>query len=734
MSSLPFSEFADFSGGMNKAIPADSIADNELSMLQDIIPGKAGVLPARGGVERAMAANGNLAPPAGFFNNTQEPHGVFTSQKPDGAQRIGASMTDAGGTSRLGAFATDFSSFIPLKALSSPYALNADLPVLSASPRLGSGTFIGLSNGYEQYATNRHLAVWHGADFVDYNTGTVDYTRGSPTVTGHSTNWTDNVNVCAGMYLFASSGLYLGTVVTVISTTSLMLDRPCPTTASGVAYLLSSFRGVNFNVGGGRITTFTDSTTVIGADTLFVDAALSTGTWNLYRASDWKFIGTVSSVASDTGLILGSNAAIALVEEEYTALRTDLVNHIDLGSYTPYQAGGFLTTTYADRQWYANMAYSDFGYGTYLDSAWYSEEGRPEVVNSGQNKGSRIQIQNTKQNPNAGVRGFLAGVNGIVTAKDRETHLITGDNPDNFATQKITDDGCIAAGSMVGWNGGVIWAGWDGVWFWDGASPHNLTQQRLGDFYKNLLVGFNENHDRAWGFVHRDYYVLHVERLKKPVSLWNGLRNGSNLPVFDNSPTLNLCIHIPTGAISFLRSVNHYGAVKYTGASVGDQTIMCSAVDGGTHIPAMAIFRANNILDGTAGAPVTWNPVYRDTSSVWQDEASGDPRPYLETKAYDLGQPLRKKAWRALLLHYRSSASDAVGVVPFIDPDLSAVATTTPIADMPATSGPSYAVKRTKFVRRSRKIGFKIMFFDRTAAAALKSIGLSYKLLPTGRV
>jgi hypothetical protein len=52
--------------------------------------------------------------------------------------------------------------------------------------------------------------------------------------------------------------------------------------------------------------------------------------------------------------------------------------------------------------------------------------------------------------------------------KENETFIVTGNSPTTFSPKKLEDDGAISGMSVQQYGGGVIWAGREGIHYFDG--------------------------------------------------------------------------------------------------------------------------------------------------------------------------------------------------------------------------------------------------------------------------
>jgi hypothetical protein len=529
--------FEGIPDGMNTALPPQEIQDTEARYLQDILLDYPGLVRRRGPVQAA----------SGFPTFSTKISGIAHALNPQGQSRLCVMHGDTsnGYAGMVNSTFTGFTDYtwngaLPTAPTANPYR------IVDTKAALNGGTFIGTSSSYNANAPVQNLAWWQGGISPDYTTGTLSVTRGSTTVTGSGTAWLSNVTV--GMFLFTNTDdpytlAYQGIVTSVVSDTQLILGDVALYTATAKAYKLTSFRGFSPRVVKGRITTSTASTTVTGANTKFSANNLAVGTWTLYRASDLSFIGKVSSVANDTGLTLAANAAKALNNERYIAYRADE----DTGISTLSSAAkvGFLTSTFASRQWYANNG-QDF---SLTSRVYFSDASHPMAVDMDAFAGDFINVASTS-GVNSSIKQIAAAYNALLVFKENETFGIFGSDPTTFSVKKIEDDGTLSAMSVQPYGGGVIWAGRQGIHYYNGIQAENITAGKLGNYYKNMLRQLDPTKYRMWSMLAREHYFLHIEQVAPSVPVIKGAvsQTPSNMTIVINMVSkavtifTNLCI------------------------------------------------------------------------------------------------------------------------------------------------------------------------------------------------
>lgn len=539
---------------MNVALSGQEIDDTEAQYLQDILLDKPGLARRRGPIQEDASFTAKVP---------WEASGFAVTSDPDGITRYGVLQ----GTTTAGYFSTWNGDKTALVDHTWPHVLPA-LPAYSAvtdyryvdiKPALTGGSWIGVADEPGADQSLHGLALWGGGTSAEYSTGTITFTRGSATVTGSGTAWLANAS--AGMFLFAntddaSAGTFtdtlIGQVRSVNSDTSLTLDTLSPYSGSaGRSYTLRAIRGFIPRVVKGIITCATDSTTVSGGATKFSTQGLGSGTWNLYRASDFTWIGKVASVASDLSLTLAANAAIALADERYIAIRGDWSTNdksIDIQTSHDIKTG-WLNSIYAERQWYANNG-ANFE-KTYR--IWFSDTLDKEGVDTSED-GDWIPVSAQSDIPEP-IRALVPTYNALIVLKDSEAFAVYGTSPSSFSAKKLEDDGTISTMSVQPYGGGAIWAGRYGIYFYNGVEVRNLMTPKFGDAWKNSVRSMDTNRYRMYSMVVRNHYILHIEDLDPTIGVVKGNTQ--------SSPThWVVAVNMVTQAVTLWTNVKLRGAAQ----------------------------------------------------------------------------------------------------------------------------------------------------------------------------
>lgn len=529
--------FDGTSGGMNMAVPAHEIDDTQSRMLLDWLVDQPGITRQRGPVQAA----------AGIPALPRRVSGLLSTLNPQGVSCF-AAVTGNASNGYITVLSADALTWIDLAW---PYAmpttdLGSPYRIVDAKPALGGGMLIGISSDYGVSGVQQGLAYWFGGTKANY-TGTVSLTRGSQAVTGSGFY----ANVVPGMFLFANTddpytNAYIGVVQSVNSDTSITLIKTSPYTATSKSGTFQSIRGLTPRVTTGRLTTDTTTTTVTGGNTKFMSQGLNNGTWQLYRQSDGAFVGKVATVNSEISITLAANAAVSMADDSYVAIRADADFSIITTAST--QKVGFLNSTYADRQWYANR-------GTSFDTTtqvWFSDAADLEGLDLSTFDGNWVEVVSSSS-VNEPIRGMASAYNGLLVMKETETFVIGGNSPSSFDVRKLEDDGTLCGMSVQQFAGGVIWAGREGINFYDGVQVTNLIAGSLGQVWKDTIRTLDPSKYRIWSMVNRDHYFLFLENISPTFAFVKG--NVSHTPT-----ALTIVINMATRALTMATNLDIRGA------------------------------------------------------------------------------------------------------------------------------------------------------------------------------
>jgi hypothetical protein len=694
MSSLLTETLEGFSAGMNQAVRPHEIGDNQARWLQDVFVHHPGETDMRGPV---AAYTNSYTPGSG-----NRGYGIVSASDPSGVVRA-ALLHDSGAAAFLDFLSDDLSSRNGFFQINGRLADQTGDYILSQSPAIGGGAFIGISSKYEQGATQQ-LLYWRGARKSNYSTGTATVSQGSTAVTGSGTAWLANVE--PGMFLLNAAGTPIGTVASVNSDTSITLENAAWFALSAASYLLRTVRALNIRSRTGYITIQTGTlTTVSGANTKFLSQGLNDGgTWNLFRARDRAWIGLVASVQTDTVLTLSVNSPFTMDDEEYIAVRTE--NTTTLSSASGRRVG-FLTANYAGVNWFANLSQS----AKQTSRVYFSSDLDPEAIDMAEADGDYIDVT-AGLGADTPIKALVPTTSSLLVLKETEAWAIQGNSSANFSEVKVNDDGALCGMSAASWDGGAIFAGRYGIYAFDGMGCTNIVKDSLGKAYRELISGFNPTTQRMWGMVENDHYLLYIESVTPSSPIIKGAT--SHTP-----SSMTIAVYLPTGAVTVHSNVH---------------------VKGGCHLPQFqnASFAVVNNLGGQTTASNTPNIIRvrdlfeksgRDTIAC--DGGAAGPDPFIETKRFSMGDAELKKLWKYIILTYLAGGDNLAldTVLGLNDTGLTASRTfpeslytwdtlsaAYPTWDALAAAYPTwdamgnslYTTKRLKFIKRSQLFGFRL--------------------------
>ena len=612
--------------GMNVAVPGEEIASTEARYIQDGLVHFPGRIIRRGPVKDKVLSG-----------TTGSALGICSAVTPQGQVNY-AVLSNVAGGGTMSFLSNDLTTIAstavhvmqPGSISTNPYT------VFDAKPALNGGTFITMMADYQAAGNqpNGYCALWGGANGADV-TVSATATRSSNAVTGAANAFN---NVQSGMFMFIAtddavegslnyasgstvSASYVGQVLSVNSGTSITLTAPSYVTGTAKTAYFTKMRGLPTApiVVKGTITCASTHAHAHGGNTTWVSDLSVFNTWDLFRQRDTAYIGRVSSVQSDFAVTLTANAAIDCADEPYIAFPTG--NTVWNGTFCGgvNQLGpGALTAIYAGVQWYANNV---LGNANMTSRLWFTDPFSPDCYDTNTD-GNWFDIYSSSQ-ANQPIKGLVAVNNALLVLKDHETWAVFGQTPDTFQTKLLdTQDGCLSSMSIQAYGGGAIWAGHEGIKYYSGTSVQNLTEGKLGKYWRDLVSTFDDTKKRVWSMIGRGHYFLFMESVTPTIGVTKGAST--------TFPTkLTIAVNLMTGAITLLTNVDIRGSVVTMGSAAPTAYYLTN--DGTNwHICGL-----DDLFDSTGA----------DTIVCTGSSAAG-PDWYLETKLHDAGDPTRVKHWR----------------------------------------------------------------------------------------
>ena len=637
--------------------------------------------------------------------------------------------------------------------------------IIDAKPAHKDGVWISVFDDVTNTNVADNVAAllyWRGAGLPTTNIPDATLYADSKVITHVSTV----SGVEPGMFAFnIDDGRYLGCVASV-SGTDVTLEKEVlyeadtgNTPSQTIRYM--SFRGFVHQYGRGMATCEPSGTVLtsgrLGSDFEgFFDAArvgVGSGTVNsiVYRQSDHKYVAKIDSagVKSNTQVsVTSTSTADNLLRDEYyfiirndealyeSADSNDSLKHpMDINYRRPDQRPGQLTlsnntevaaahpgifhATYAGRQWFGSFNSNDSQYDSFINRVVFSGVDNAENVNLCQDASDSIIIPGKEP-----MRAMAGSNSGLLIFTESKTFIIKGTSRATFSLEELYPDGTLCASSVVQVGGGVIWAGKQGVYYYDGVTVRNFTKDALGIYYTDGIKNFNVANDRIYSFINNNYLVINFTNWYSSYTMnrwqcesitavsdsfgsvfppnpvnqeffyntdlnkifiydgvkeqWTDLGNFGPDEIIKLNNTgayttvtpdrITFCIYLPSGAIGTLSNFTPRGYMR-------DIVVMNDTTNKATLLDMRSIFTEN--VDDFDTDAIIVNDGYR---SIAGEKWKG-PDFYLETKQYNFAEFTLKKWWRKLM--FTLGINKGYMMVEFIDSnDNSLVSPTTGTTDL----------------------------------------------------
>ena len=655
--------FAAAPGGANRNMPQYSIPVGQAFSLRDCLLNKADLIRRRGGLTTVatVAASGRCI-------------GLVRTQNPVGGEAM-AALVNAG-TDALTGFEGGSLAFTWPTALShSPYSLFCGMDAAAGGAFVGTGT---------TYTTGRTLGFYYGSKLPVSSSLTLSAggTVGAKTITVSS----GAAGIDAGMFVFgdtASSGgsatVLMGVCKSVSGQVITLVD-PCLAAAYAIVKGYP-VRGVNPRVTAGTITTDSATTLVQGANTKFLSQGMVGGGagvgWDIFTAN-MVYVGTVTSIAADDQLTLATNAAISMANDDYIAINTfSASTGAGYGTAITLDQLGFVTANFGGHQFYAQG-----------NTLYFADAVDPEGVDLTPDGNSLIFSPDT-------IRALVPGLSELVSLSEDEAYALVGaigTTPDRWRGDRIHDDGTICGMSALEYQGGAIWAGKRGIWFYDGTTPVNLVAN-LGDDYVNFAM----NATHAYGMVLHNTYFCFIE--DGQTGIFNEYRGSTNSDV----SRITISVDLETGAVSWHRNLECRGWTPLP-SSVSVGTVLFGV---STSTPAVKVMNGDSIFQDAG----------QDDSTC--EGSTAGPSIYVESAMADIGDPQRLKLFKMLLLAYDALGGN-IKLDTVVGLNTAGITATDQFLD---STGTGYQDKRVKFMKRGQVMAFRLYESDISGPTGGTAIG-----------
>jgi hypothetical protein len=486
-------------GGMYLSGPQGAVPAGRARFMVDVLVDRPGEIRARG----------PFTPATGWLVPDAEPNLIAAVKNPQGVQRVllqqmdgKLQIADASGTLQ--------------QLYTSGTATNATMQATrffwDVKPNLAGGVFITHMD-YTASARKYSRYEYRGGTAFDTGPG-----GAGKRLTNLPSGTADTVTFAGGTALTSAHigcMLYAGPAAGQLRPVGWIYDVPTATTAriltpyyladgaAGLTWLYAIMpfhNAVPHIVGQGTVTTVSGSAVVTGSNTKFVAGEVAAPSY-LYRERDGALIGTVLSIQNDTALTLTVNAFQVVTNEPYYIVKnlnteTGIVGYLSNGTTINTEVSTFRhlpgawTDTWAGRQWDANRPHPSGG-RIDLNTVWYSDKNRMHVVDRVQGSGSYVVVGDAESMSDE-IVNIVGTSGGLVIMKRRATFLIPQrDRP--FIPQLLVGDGMLNPNSYVKYRDGVVWAGFEGVWYFDGNSVENLVADSLGAEYTRQINALLQN-------------------------------------------------------------------------------------------------------------------------------------------------------------------------------------------------------------------------------------------------
>jgi hypothetical protein len=712
--------------------------------------------------ENEMTRRGPIIPKSGWPSSmTEKGIGLVATDDPSYTWKV-ACLHGTAASSKMSILNSTYSSITEIAWATSEGVFfdPAKRYKVATSGHLRGGSIIGVQNFAGQKGQTS-VAHWGGAAKELYTTGTVSVSQDSTDVT--MTTGTVSSDMI-GMFLFAIIDLatsagknYIGQVASVnTGTNHLTLVDGALHAVTARAYKLRSIRPLERRVAKGTVTINKDGSTpkiVNGALTKFkrqMNDASATDKWVMFRADDMQLIGVVDTIASDIQLTLVSNSLLNCNKDEFVAINVKGDRTLQVADHNDF---GWISATYAGRQWYANNPYSNKSQPNSASRVWFSDIFDPEALDHTAD-GDHIPIPSTKP-PIRPITAMIGLPSCLAVFKENELYAIYGTDESNFSLKKVdVDDGALNPMVLQAYQDGVIFAGAHGIWFFDGQQCFDLTEDRMSDWYEKAMEGARSRTYGAWSMLYKDTYFLYSDKATPPTGpdRTDNTTNAESGTVADH---LALSVRLDRRAFTTLTNFSFQGSVRSPNEETQGTIFLVNKLADSTPwaLQGARFCSAADLFYSTGVDTVTTDLIVPVANQL-------GPNAFWESKRYDIGQPELKKRFKQLQMQYRldsitgdfiASGLTGAGQTDY-DNNYLSFATMVGFNELSVTSGGKWRLtraanssgawkaafqnKRLKFNKRSTHVGFKIQQSNKTGIKTLR-IGpsaLAYREMRPGRV
>lgn len=602
---------------------------------------------------------------------------------------------------------------------------NDNDPFFDAKPSLDGGILIGIGQNFgpdSGASAHRALYHWRGAAKPDYNAGTIALTASSTTVVGTGTSFLANVE--PGMFVMTTTGRSFGVVKSVTDNTHLELERKALTGGASGTYLISSLRRpfvATSYVNAGSITASTSSTIINGGNTKFVDQGVGNGDL-VFKSADFSYVGTVSSVQSNTQLTLTANALVGLSNEDYLITRA-----------TPFAAGSepIFSAYWQGIQLAANA--DDVRNGKSERTRVYVLG--PQLVEAVDVTQSGTWIDLPAVKPTQDIRGIFPTESTALVFTAEQTFGLFGTTPDTLVPKTVLgNDGLVSPMAVQPWQGGAIWAGHKSVYWFDGSTVHDMLEGRASKAHMDALANLDYSQFRAWSMVYNNHFLVSLQQVNPDVFAYSQEKTSAAADGGQTyKPTsVTYAINLKTGALTFFSNVFIRGFTVPPGKLVSERDGYYVVQNSATSGPAIASAEA---LFGDA----LLQSKFRDDVITDPARVQFAPHVFIETRLDPYGDPERLKNFKQFQLQYLLYSSDLTAKLG-LDVVTGLSQSGTPLVPKDSTTSDhaarTFKNVRSRFTRSGTHIAFRLYTFPDVAPSAVLvgPMAAGMKLKRPGRV
>lgn len=708
--------------------------DNEVVWLQDALVNQAGLIVRRNGLPAVGTFNKAVVTNAA---GTARPVGVVSTYDPAGTLRIGILYFD---TSALGTglYMSVYNSAYTFIQRHMVCAVKNNGPVTGGFGNVvhyaalnDGGVAIYAADGLG-VAANGGVGVWYGGAIATStgNTGSVAFgfnctvTRNSAVVTA---NAVDVAKLTPGTIIYS-----VGVVRSIDTATTFSLIKPyhgITNAAFGASMGISMFPNIYNTIGlasgvaGGVVsgygTKFKSMVNNVLGSSFGAYSGIMVSEMDDKVIADVTWTATTTETNFPTSTVAKSSTLepfrlFASVNDEPSGVFAPL--HIS-GSSTSQRIIGGLVTSWNGYQIWANSPTAvsgseGLGIPSMSGRFWLGGPTYPYEIDQARADGSWDDLPSAHL-VDADIVAVGSTNRGVVLCKRKSTYFFSGE-PGNYSLDKILDDGALGPQAICNYQGGVIWAGKNGIYYCDGQSaPDNLVEETILPTYRSMVASFltGDNTADAIDVSQAKYTVrcfVHLDHLFVCFgsSVTFGIMYSGNTSTLQQSQTI--AMYLPNRAVNFWSNFRVNGFLPPNNVDSSGYVLLVSSTN------TYHLVNLDSIIDPDSVQAGRINDAFTVKTC---SNGGTTPSFYMETKRYDLGDALNRKVWKGLALEAMVSnfvfpaagtATLKVDYVLGLNTAGTAVATTF-LDTTPALSTlPQFKAQRIKARARNQFLGFRL--------------------------